>query len=148
MLLSELMVSRFTDITPFMIWNNKNFNLINFLRKWNLVLLDYVIRTFFVYIHSKEIVLKYFSRFDTPIVVRLNPWKMGYPLFVRGCSLIHLLHHAVHLNKQTNKQTNTYCYPILTTLSVITFGDFKTLACFHAVIMTKVNNRGHHNCKL
>ena len=36
--------------------------------------------------------------------VRLNPWKMGYPLFVRGCSLIHLLHLAVHLNKQTNKQ--------------------------------------------
>ena len=29
---------------------------------------------------------------------------MGYPLFVRGCSLIHLLHLAVHLNKQKNKQ--------------------------------------------
>ena len=27
---------------------------------------------------------------------------MGYPLFVRGCSLIYLLHLAVHLNKQTN----------------------------------------------
>ena len=40
--------------------------------------------------------------------VRLNPWKMGYPLFVRGCSLIYLLHLAVHLNKQTNKQTPTY----------------------------------------
>ena len=35
--------------------------------------------------------------------VRLNPWKMGYQLFVRGCSLIHLLPLAVHLNKQTNK---------------------------------------------
>ena len=40
--------------------------------------------------------------------VRLNPWKMGYPLFVRGCSLIHLLHLALHLNKQTNKVFKRY----------------------------------------
>ena len=44
--------------------------------------------------------------------VRLNPWKMGYPLFVRGCSLINLLHLAVHLNKQTNKQTNKTKYSL------------------------------------
>ena len=41
--------------------------------------------------------------------IRLLPWKMGYQLFVRGCSLIHLLHLAVHLNKQ-NRQTNHYCH--------------------------------------
>ena len=56
--------------------------------------------------------------------VRLNPWKMGYPLFVRGCSLIHLLHLAVHLNKQTKQTRSILSNPCFLNFSKTTIYKF------------------------
>ena len=93
---------------------------------------------------------KFFHK--SPNVHEAKSLKNGIPLFVRGCSLIHLLHLAIHINKQTNKQENSIETLLIYVISIQTttfffincqkFEIFFTSCCIFSIFMNFLLCRG------